>query len=141
MSSWGCDSPVVKVSDHSRHVTSSRPSTIKDPPCREAVHVKSVESSNVLPLRCTRRRANSVEARSPQVEWRRNSDKGDTTIDVTWPSFKITNFLTNSPHEVFQGDDQQSIMPNHPQGRLKQFCHPGQKWKISPLSLKQKNFN
>ncbi|GFT41769.1 hypothetical protein TNCV_4708241 [Trichonephila clavipes] len=26
------------------------PSTTKDPPCREAMHVKSVKSSNVLPL-------------------------------------------------------------------------------------------
>ncbi|GFU49070.1 hypothetical protein TNCV_4173481 [Trichonephila clavipes] len=38
----GCVSPVVKVSDHNRHVMSS--STTKDPPYRAAMHAKSVES-------------------------------------------------------------------------------------------------
>ncbi|GFU56193.1 hypothetical protein TNCV_712521 [Trichonephila clavipes] len=46
----GCSSPVVKGSDHGRHVMSSSPVPLKDPPCRGTMHVKSVESSNVLPL-------------------------------------------------------------------------------------------
>ncbi|GFW92334.1 hypothetical protein TNCV_3588561 [Trichonephila clavipes] len=40
----GCGSPVVKVSDHGRHVMSSSPVPPKDPPCRAAMHIKSVES-------------------------------------------------------------------------------------------------
>ncbi|GFX60504.1 hypothetical protein TNCV_1182231 [Trichonephila clavipes] len=35
---------VVKVSDHGRHVMSSSPVPLKNPPCRAAMHVKSVES-------------------------------------------------------------------------------------------------
>ncbi|GFV67742.1 hypothetical protein TNCV_4624221 [Trichonephila clavipes] len=50
----GFGSPAVKVSDHGRHVMSSKPSTTKDPPCLQwywnDARVKSVESSNVLPL-------------------------------------------------------------------------------------------
>ncbi|GFV74691.1 hypothetical protein TNCV_1178281 [Trichonephila clavipes] len=41
---WGCGSPVVKVSDHGRHVMKFEPSTTKDPPCRAAMHAKSVQS-------------------------------------------------------------------------------------------------
>ncbi|GFW16277.1 hypothetical protein TNCV_4264421 [Trichonephila clavipes] len=43
-SSSGCGSRVVKVSDRGfpRHVF--EPGTTKDPPCRAAMHVKSVES-------------------------------------------------------------------------------------------------
>ncbi|GFY34624.1 hypothetical protein TNCV_1373151 [Trichonephila clavipes] len=40
----GCGSPVVKVSNHGRHVMSSIPVPLKTPPCRAAMHVKSVES-------------------------------------------------------------------------------------------------
>ncbi|GFV70323.1 hypothetical protein TNCV_4797421 [Trichonephila clavipes] len=40
----GCGSPLVKVLDHDRHVMSSSPVPLKDPPCRAAMHVKSVES-------------------------------------------------------------------------------------------------
>ncbi|GFS59444.1 putative LOC100569746 [Trichonephila clavipes] len=40
----GCGSPVVKVSNHGRHVSSSIQVPLKDPPCRAAMHVKSVES-------------------------------------------------------------------------------------------------
>ncbi|GFV44935.1 hypothetical protein TNCV_1716831 [Trichonephila clavipes] len=45
----GCDSPVVKVSDHGRHVMSSSSVPLKDPLCRGTMHVKSVKSSNILP--------------------------------------------------------------------------------------------
>ncbi|GFV93558.1 hypothetical protein TNCV_1988701 [Trichonephila clavipes] len=43
-------SRVVKVSDRGWPCHEFEPSTTKDPPCREAMHVKSVENSNVLPL-------------------------------------------------------------------------------------------
>ncbi|GFW34919.1 hypothetical protein TNCV_978571 [Trichonephila clavipes] len=46
----GCGSPVVKVSDHGRHVMSSSPVLLKDPPYRAAMHIKSVENLNVPPL-------------------------------------------------------------------------------------------
>ncbi|GFV26891.1 hypothetical protein TNCV_5038291 [Trichonephila clavipes] len=36
-----------------------KPSTTKDPPCRETMHIKSVESLNVLPLRVVRRGSSS----------------------------------------------------------------------------------
>ncbi|GFT17607.1 hypothetical protein TNCV_2587211 [Trichonephila clavipes] len=41
---------VVRVPNHGWPCHEFEPSTTKDPPCREAMHVKSVESSNVLPL-------------------------------------------------------------------------------------------
>ncbi|GFV28925.1 hypothetical protein TNCV_4540211 [Trichonephila clavipes] len=41
-------SPVVKATDHDRHVMSSSP--IKTHHAGEAMHVKSVESSNAIPL-------------------------------------------------------------------------------------------
>ncbi|GFU55335.1 hypothetical protein TNCV_1645991 [Trichonephila clavipes] len=41
---------VVKVSDRGWSCHELEPSTPKDPPCREEMHVKSVESSNILPL-------------------------------------------------------------------------------------------
>ncbi|GFW29899.1 hypothetical protein TNCV_2673491 [Trichonephila clavipes] len=41
---WGyCGNPVVKVSDHGRHVMSSSP-VPPNPPCRSVMHVESVES-------------------------------------------------------------------------------------------------
>ncbi|GFV38612.1 hypothetical protein TNCV_132511 [Trichonephila clavipes] len=43
-------SRVVKVSDRGRPSHEFEPSTTKEPPCRGAMHVKSVESSNILPL-------------------------------------------------------------------------------------------
>ncbi|GFV94569.1 hypothetical protein TNCV_3826361 [Trichonephila clavipes] len=43
-------SKVVKVSDRGLPCHEFEPSTTKDPPCRGAMHVTSVESSNVLPL-------------------------------------------------------------------------------------------
>ncbi|GFX77653.1 hypothetical protein TNCV_1105701 [Trichonephila clavipes] len=46
----GRGSPVVKVSDRGWPCHEFEPSTTKDPPCRGAMHVKSIESSNVLPL-------------------------------------------------------------------------------------------
>ncbi|GFU73570.1 hypothetical protein TNCV_3360101 [Trichonephila clavipes] len=44
----GRGSRVVKVSDSGWPCHEFEPSTTKDPPCRAAMHVKSVESSNVL---------------------------------------------------------------------------------------------
>ncbi|GFX77681.1 hypothetical protein TNCV_1105981 [Trichonephila clavipes] len=41
---------VVKVSDRGWPCHEFEPSTTKDRPCMGALHVKSVESSNVLPL-------------------------------------------------------------------------------------------
>ncbi|GFV90142.1 transposable element Tcb1 transposase [Trichonephila clavipes] len=46
----GRGSRVVKVSDRCWSCYEFEPSTTKDPQCRGAMHVKSVESSNVLPL-------------------------------------------------------------------------------------------
>ncbi|GFX15655.1 uncharacterized protein TNCV_2131411 [Trichonephila clavipes] len=46
---WGCGSPLVKVSNHDRHVMSSNPVPLEIHRVGEN-HVKSVESSNVLPL-------------------------------------------------------------------------------------------
>ncbi|GFY05179.1 hypothetical protein TNCV_2206251 [Trichonephila clavipes] len=46
----GRGSRVVKVSDRGCPCHEFEPSTTKDPPCREAMQVKCVESSNVLPL-------------------------------------------------------------------------------------------
>ncbi|GFV78367.1 hypothetical protein TNCV_95241 [Trichonephila clavipes] len=40
----GCGSRMVKVSDRSWPCHEFEPSTTKDPPCRAAIHVKSVES-------------------------------------------------------------------------------------------------
>ncbi|GFX73728.1 hypothetical protein TNCV_4290441 [Trichonephila clavipes] len=40
----------VKVSDHYWSCHEFEPSTTKDPPCGGVMHVKSVDSSNVLPL-------------------------------------------------------------------------------------------
>ncbi|GFV44851.1 hypothetical protein TNCV_1340591 [Trichonephila clavipes] len=45
-----CGSRVTKVSDRGWHCHEFEPSTTKDPPCRGAMPVKSVETSNVLPL-------------------------------------------------------------------------------------------
>ncbi|GFW61711.1 hypothetical protein TNCV_3706461 [Trichonephila clavipes] len=42
----GCGSPVVTVSDYGKHIMSST----KYPPCRASMHVKSIESLNVLSL-------------------------------------------------------------------------------------------
>ncbi|GFU08976.1 hypothetical protein TNCV_1318501 [Trichonephila clavipes] len=50
MVSCGSGSRVVKVSDRGWPCDEFEPSTTKDPPCRGAMHVKSVESSNVLLL-------------------------------------------------------------------------------------------
>ncbi|GFX99121.1 hypothetical protein TNCV_2493021 [Trichonephila clavipes] len=47
---YGRGSRVIKVSDPSWSCHEFEPSATKDPPCRAAMHVKSVESSNVLPL-------------------------------------------------------------------------------------------
>ncbi|GFX30560.1 uncharacterized protein TNCV_3462101 [Trichonephila clavipes] len=49
-SNLGHGSRVVKVLDHGWPCLEFQPSTTKDPPCRAAMHVKSVESSNALPL-------------------------------------------------------------------------------------------
>ncbi|GFY28238.1 hypothetical protein TNCV_4395721 [Trichonephila clavipes] len=46
----GHGSRVVKVSDRGWPCHEFEPSTTKDPPSRAAMHVKSVESLNVLPL-------------------------------------------------------------------------------------------
>ncbi|GFV50936.1 hypothetical protein TNCV_301971, partial [Trichonephila clavipes] len=46
----GRGSRVVKVSDRGLPCHEFEPSTTKDPPSRAAMHAKSVESSNVLPL-------------------------------------------------------------------------------------------
>ncbi|GFX17221.1 hypothetical protein TNCV_2857441 [Trichonephila clavipes] len=46
----GHGSRVVKLSDRGRPYHEFESSTTKDPPCSEAMHVKSIESSNVLPL-------------------------------------------------------------------------------------------
>ncbi|GFV42200.1 hypothetical protein TNCV_3164311 [Trichonephila clavipes] len=46
----GSESRVVKVLDRGWPCHEFEPSTTKDPPCRAVVHVKSVESSNALPL-------------------------------------------------------------------------------------------
>ncbi|GFW29503.1 hypothetical protein TNCV_744451 [Trichonephila clavipes] len=46
----GCGSRVVKVSDRGWPCHEFEPSTTKVPPCRGAMYVKSVESSNVLLL-------------------------------------------------------------------------------------------
>ncbi|GFV56074.1 uncharacterized protein TNCV_2266601 [Trichonephila clavipes] len=48
--SSGRGSLVVKVMDSWPACHEFEPSATKDPPCREAMHVKSVGSSNVLPL-------------------------------------------------------------------------------------------
>ncbi|GFY05932.1 hypothetical protein TNCV_3862381 [Trichonephila clavipes] len=47
---YGHGSRVVKVSDLGWSCHESEPSTTEDPPCKGAKHVKSVESSYVLPL-------------------------------------------------------------------------------------------
>ncbi|GFX62688.1 hypothetical protein TNCV_4868481 [Trichonephila clavipes] len=46
----GRGSRMVKVSDHGWLAPSSSPVPLKFPPCRGVMHIKSVESSNVLPL-------------------------------------------------------------------------------------------
>ncbi|GFS84497.1 hypothetical protein TNCV_4606761 [Trichonephila clavipes] len=46
----GRGSRVVKLSDRGWPCQEFDPSTTKDPPCRAAMYVESVESSNVLPL-------------------------------------------------------------------------------------------
>ncbi|GFU63524.1 hypothetical protein TNCV_1000751 [Trichonephila clavipes] len=46
----GHGSLVVKVSDSWQACHEFEPSTAEDPPCRGVMHVKCVESSNVLPL-------------------------------------------------------------------------------------------
>ncbi|GFV66996.1 hypothetical protein TNCV_356821 [Trichonephila clavipes] len=46
----GRGSRVVKVSDCGWPCHEFKPSTTKDPLCRGEMHIKSVESSNVLPL-------------------------------------------------------------------------------------------
>ncbi|GFX99855.1 uncharacterized protein TNCV_258921 [Trichonephila clavipes] len=45
----GHGSLVVKVTDSVPACHEFEPSTDEDPPCRETMHVKSVQSSNVLP--------------------------------------------------------------------------------------------
>ncbi|GFV25191.1 hypothetical protein TNCV_2565751 [Trichonephila clavipes] len=47
---WGCGSQVVKVSDRGWPCHEFEPTTTKESPSREEMHVESVESSNVLPL-------------------------------------------------------------------------------------------
>ncbi|GFW51347.1 hypothetical protein TNCV_3254761 [Trichonephila clavipes] len=50
---FGRGSRVVRVSDHGWSCHEFVPRATKDPPCRGATHVKSIESSNVFPLvRC-----------------------------------------------------------------------------------------
>ncbi|GFS53527.1 uncharacterized protein TNCV_1280641 [Trichonephila clavipes] len=49
-SSCGRGSRVVKISDRGWLCHEFEPSTAKDPPCSAAMHVKSVESSSILPL-------------------------------------------------------------------------------------------
>ncbi|GFU44046.1 hypothetical protein TNCV_4963581 [Trichonephila clavipes] len=46
----GRGSQMVKESDRGWPCHKFEPSTTKDPPCREAMHVKSVQSSKILPL-------------------------------------------------------------------------------------------
>ncbi|GFV92313.1 uncharacterized protein TNCV_3949231 [Trichonephila clavipes] len=46
----GRGSQVAKVSDHDWPCHEFEPSTTKESPCRGVIHVKFVESSNVLPL-------------------------------------------------------------------------------------------
>ncbi|GFW97510.1 hypothetical protein TNCV_4991851 [Trichonephila clavipes] len=48
--SGGRNSPVAKVSDGGRLAYEFESNATKDPPCRGVMHVKSVESSNVLLL-------------------------------------------------------------------------------------------
>ncbi|GFV64128.1 hypothetical protein TNCV_1220191 [Trichonephila clavipes] len=45
-----CGIRVIMVLDHGLPCHEFKLSTTKDPPCRGTLHVKSVESSNVLPL-------------------------------------------------------------------------------------------
>ncbi|GFW11386.1 hypothetical protein TNCV_3809061 [Trichonephila clavipes] len=46
--SKSCGSPVVKVSDHGRHVMSSSPVPLKTRRVEELMHVKSIEAQNPL---------------------------------------------------------------------------------------------
>ncbi|GFU34305.1 hypothetical protein TNCV_1991041 [Trichonephila clavipes] len=55
----GRGSRVVKVSDRGSPCHEFEPNTTKDPLCRAVMHVKSVESSNVLPCGVVVRRGGS----------------------------------------------------------------------------------
>ncbi|GFW81299.1 uncharacterized protein TNCV_376471 [Trichonephila clavipes] len=46
----GRGSRVVKISDRGWFCHEFEPCTTKEPPCKGAMHVKSVENSNALPL-------------------------------------------------------------------------------------------
>ncbi|GFV78575.1 hypothetical protein TNCV_1888811 [Trichonephila clavipes] len=61
------------------------PSTIKDPPCRGAIHVKSVESSNVFPLVWCGSKEREVPAQ----------------VSSSSSSFKMTRFVLKSPRNSF----------------------------------------
>ncbi|GFT31822.1 uncharacterized protein TNCV_2035541 [Trichonephila clavipes] len=72
---------VVKASDRGWPCHEFEPSTTKDSPCRVAMHVKSVESSSVLPLLCCQViysqfglaiHPNDHQARRRFVEWAQN---------------------------------------------------------------------
>ncbi|GFT19610.1 hypothetical protein TNCV_2534851 [Trichonephila clavipes] len=74
LSPWSRCSRVIKVSDRGLPCHEFEPSTTKDPPYSVAMHVKSVESSNVLSLvlRCRPRHLTLVQtdvcvAKSPRV--------------------------------------------------------------------------
>ncbi|GFV37914.1 hypothetical protein TNCV_2663271 [Trichonephila clavipes] len=55
---------MVKVSDHGGPCHEFEPSPTKDSPCRAAMNVKSVESSNILPLNLNNHSSKAVKFRS-----------------------------------------------------------------------------
>ncbi|GFW95482.1 uncharacterized protein TNCV_1721841 [Trichonephila clavipes] len=71
MSLYGRDSLVVKVTDSWSDCHEFEPSTAEDPPCRGAMHVKPVESSNVLPLEGVPAQVSSLSTMVQNYEVRR----------------------------------------------------------------------
>ncbi|GFS71837.1 hypothetical protein TNCV_3715121 [Trichonephila clavipes] len=80
------------------------PSTTKDPPCRGKMHVKSVESSNVLLLECFHAEIVEVEIEvaSPSMVPSRNFAELNRTL--TCMALKTNDRRTSNPmYDEFRG--------------------------------------
>ncbi|GFW16669.1 hypothetical protein TNCV_2352911 [Trichonephila clavipes] len=83
---WDCDSSVVKVSDHGKNVMSSSPVPLTPTPL--AMHIKSVESSNVLLLATLAALSNVNGLVAPRMDCTQAAGKWTKLGCITDPTIK-----------------------------------------------------
>ncbi|GFX43901.1 RNA-directed DNA polymerase from mobile element jockey [Trichonephila clavipes] len=87
---------MVKLADSWLSCNEFKPSTAEDPPCKGTMHVKSIRSSNVLPLVCCGSSERSMTGQSPSNEHldvalgRLGENISEALVAASKPKFKTT---------------------------------------------------